>query len=499
MKNTFIYSTLGLVSVCAAGIGSGTAEAATATQTAARKAVRKTHKPVNFIVINLDDAGYGDFGTNGATGYTTPNIDKMAADGMKFTRFYAVQAVSGASRAGLLTGCYPNRIGMSGAPDHMANHGISDGEQTIAQLLKQRGYSTAIFGKWHLGHRQQFLPLQHGFDEYYGIPYSNDMWPNHPTGKNYYPDLPLIEGNKIIEYNPDQTRFTTDFTNRALGFIDKNKDKPFFIYLAHPMPHVPLFVSDKFLGKSKQGLHGDVMMELDWSVGQIIQKLDREGIAENTLVILTSDNGPWLNYGNHAGSTGGLREGKGVSFEGGQRVPCIMLWRGTVPSGTTCPQLASNIDILPTIAQISTASLPDHKIDGVSLLPVLQGDVNATPRTSLYYYYRKNSLEAVTDRRYKMVFPHKYRSYEGFLPGRDGQPGQVEEFRELRDTLVFDLIRDPGERYNIKGVDLTVERKLLDIAAQAKRELGDDISGVTGTGLRPHGVYRHPEIVGGGL
>lgn len=445
-------------------------------------------KPTNFIIINLDDAGYGDFGYNGAIGYTTPNIDRMAAQGLQFTRFYSAQAVSGASRAGLLTGCYPNRIGLSGAPDHTAKHGIAQSETTIGEILQKRGYATAAFGKWHLGHLAQFLPTNNGFDEYYGIPYSNDMWPNHPTGKNYYPPLPLIQGTQTVETNPDQTQFTTNFTNRTLEFIEKNKTKPFFIYLAHPMPHVPLFVSDKFKGKSQQGLYGDVMMEIDWSVGQILEKLKSEGLDQNTLVVLTSDNGPWLNYGNHAGSTGGLREGKGTSFEGGQRVPCLMWWPGAIQPGTVTNKLASNIDLLPTLSQIASAEPPALKIDGVSLLPLIKGDPTATPRKSFCYYYRQNDLEAVTDGSYKMVFPHKGRSYEGFAPGRDGQPGSANEFKPITDTMLYDLRRDPGERYNIKGTEPVVEQQLLKYAQQIKTELGDNISGVKGTQSRERGV-----------
>lgn len=455
------------------------------------QSIAQEKRLLNFIVINLDDAGYGDFGAYGANGYRTPNIDQMAAQGMKFTRFYAVQAVSGASRAGLLTGCYPNRLGLSGAPDHMAKYGISDKETTIGEMLRTRGYATAAYGKWHLGHHPQFLPTNNGFDEYYGIPYSNDMWPFHPTGKSYYPPLPLIEGTTTIHENPDQTQLTTNFTNRTLAFIDKNLDKPFFIYLAHPMPHVPLFVSDKFKGKSQQGLYGDVMMEIDWSVGEIMRKLEENGLAENTLVILTSDNGPWINYGNHAGSTGGLREGKGTSFEGGQRIPCIMWWKNSIKSGMVCNELSSNIDIMATISQLSGAKMPELKTDGVSLVPLLYGEEGACPRESLYYYYRKNSLEAVTDGHYKMVFPHKHRTYEGFAPGVDGQPGKDQEFHELKDTLLFDLRRDPGERYNIKGIaGNEIEAKLLKIAEQAKAELGDELSGVQGRGVRPRGELK---------
>lgn len=289
-------------------------------------------KPTNIIVILMDDMGYGDLRANGAMGYDTPNIDRMVRNGMLFTHFYSPQAVSGASRVGLITGCYPNRLSMFGAPGPNSKTGISAKETTMAEMLKEQGYATAIYGKWHLGDRPEFLPTRHGFDEFYGIPYSNDMWPHHPTSK--YPDLPLIEGERTIELNPDQSQFTTNFTNRTLEFIDKNKKRPFFIYLAHPMPHVPLFVSDKFKGKSSQGLYGDVMMELDWSIGAVMEKLKGEGLDKNTLVVVISDNGPWLNYGNHAGSSGGLREGKGTSFEGGQRIPCIMQWSGVIPSGS---------------------------------------------------------------------------------------------------------------------------------------------------------------------
>ena len=198
-----------------------------------------------------------------ATGYKTPNLDKMAREGVFFSHFYSPQAVCSASRIGLLTGCYPNRVGFRGALDHSAKYGINPEEETIAEVLKKRNYATAAYGKWHLGHVPEFLPLRHGFDEYFGIPYSNDMWPFHPTGKNYYPPLPLIEGEEVVATNPDQSQFTTQFTERTVDFIRRNKDNPFFVYLAHPMPHVPLFVSDKFAGKSEQGLYGDVMMEID--------------------------------------------------------------------------------------------------------------------------------------------------------------------------------------------------------------------------------------------
>lgn len=446
----------------------------------------EAQKQPNIIVILMDDMGYGDIGTQGAIGYETPNLDKMGNEGMRFTRFYSVQAVSGASRAGLLTGCYPNRIGFSGAPGPDAVTGINENESTMAEVLKQKGYACAAYGKWHLGHHTKFLPTHNGFDEYYGIPYSNDMWPHHPTGT--YPDLPLYEGDKVIAYNPDQSQFTTNFTERAIQFIDKNKKRPFFIYLAHPMPHVPLFVSDKFKGKSKQGLYGDVIMEIDWSVGQILQKLRKEGLDENTLVVVTSDNGPWINYGNHAGNTGGLREGKGTSFEGGQRVPCLMQWKGTIPAGSVCNKLAVNIDLLPTFAHISGAAMPSHKTDGVNLFSLLQGDTKSTPRTSFLYYYRRNSLEAVSDGEFKLIFPHPTRTYEGFAPGNDGMPGRVDENKMLEEKILIDLRRDPGERYNVLSQYPEAAGRLEQMANEAREDLGDDLQKKEGKNRRAIGT-----------
>lgn len=299
----------------------------------------------NIILVNLDDVGYGDFSCNGAYGYKTPQIDLLAAQGVRFTHFLAAQPISGASRAGLLTGCYPNRIGFSGAPGPDSDYGIHPDEMTLGEVLKQKGYSTAIFGKWHLGSQRAFLPLQNGFDEYYGLPYSNDMWPFHPQqGEIFnFPDLPTYDGNEVVGYNTDQSCFTTDYTTRSVQFIRKNKNKPFFLYLAHSMPHVPLAVSDKFKGKSEQGLFGDVMMEIDWSIGEVWKTVKELGLEEQTLIVITSDNGPWANYGNHAGSAGGLREAKATTFDGGNRVPCIMYWKGHTKAGTICNKLASNI------------------------------------------------------------------------------------------------------------------------------------------------------------
>lgn len=443
----------------------------------------------NIILVNLDDVGYGDFSCNGAYGYTTPNIDRLAAQGVRFTHFLVGQPISGASRAGLLTGCYPNRIGMSGAPGPDSRYGIHPDEMTMGELLKQKGYATAIFGKWHLGSQRQFLPLQNGFDEYYGLPYSNDMWPNHPQqGEVFnFPDLPTYDGNEVVGYNTDQSRFTTDYTTRAVRFIEKNKAKPFFLYLAHSMPHVPLAVSDKFKGKSEQGLFGDVMMEIDWSIGEVMKAVREQGLEDNTLIIITSDNGPWTNYGNHAGSAGGLREAKATTFDGGNRVPCIAYWKGHTQPGTICNRLASSIDLFPTFAEIAGAPLPERKIDGTSILALLEGKPGANPRTEFAYYYNQNDLEAVTDGEFKLVFPHQYVTYGAYEPGNDGQPGKLTT-AEVQKAELYDLRRDPGERYNVISQYPERAAKLMQFADRMRDELGDNLTRRKGAGRRPAGI-----------
>ena len=297
----------------------------------------------NVVVIFCDDLAYADLGCYGAKGYKTPNIDRLARQGMRFTDFYVAQAVCSASRAALMTGCYPNRIGIKGALGPQSKIGLNTNEVTIAKMLKERGYATGVFGKWHLGHLPEFLPLRHGFDEFFGLPYSNDMWPNHPTAGTNYPPLPLIEGERAVEIMPDQTQLTTRYTERAVRFIERHKSQPFFLYVPHNMPHVPLFVSSKFAGKTKRGLFGDVLAEIDWSVGEILGALKKHGLEENTLVIFSSDNGPWLVYGDHAGSAKPLREGKATAFDGGVRVPFIARWPGRIPAGKVCREPAMTL------------------------------------------------------------------------------------------------------------------------------------------------------------
>lgn len=451
----------------------------------------------NIILIYCDDLGYGDLSCYGASQYKTPNLDRMASQGVRFTSFMSVQAVCSASRAGIMTGCYPNRVGISGALMPDAKIGLNPSEETIAEVLKKRNYKTAAIGKWHLGHHKEFLPLQQGFDEYLGLPYSNDMWPvnfdGKPAEKNSnkarYPILPLIENNeKIRDINTleDQSELTTLYTERAVRFINQNKKNPFFIYLAHSMPHIPLAVSSKFKGKSEQGLYGDVIMEIDWSVGEILKSLEKNGLDKNTLVIFTSDNGPWLNFGNHAGSNGGLREGKGASFEGGQREPCIMRWPGQIQAGIICNKLAATIDILPTLAAITNSPLPEKKIDGVNILPLLMGDETANPRETLLYYYRKNSLEAVRKGDWKLVFAHPGRTYIGFKPGVDGFPGGTNENFPHEEGL-YDLRRDPGERFDVKEYYPEVVAELKKLADAAREDLGDDIQKAEGKNRREPG------------
>lgn len=453
----------------------------------------------NIVLIFVDDMGYGDLSCTGAVQFKTPNLDRMAAQGIRFTNFLSAQAVCSASRAGILTGCYPNRVGISGALMPNAEIGLNPSEEIIPELLKTNGYKSAAIGKWHLGDKRQFLPLQQGFDEYLGLPYSNDMWPvffdgSRNVSKEYarklnYPELPLIRNNdKIRELKTldDQAELTTLYTETAIDFIKRNKENPFFLYLAHSMPHVPLAVSSKFKGKSEQGLYGDVLMEIDWSVGEIMKTLEKNGLDKNTLVIFTSDNGPWSNFGDHAGSTGGLREGKGNSFEGGQRVPCIMKWPGQIPSGTMCNRLASTIDILPTLAAITNSPLPEKKIDGVNIYRLMVGEESANPRETFLYYYRKNSLEAVRKGDWKLVFAHPGRTYVGYKPGADGFPGEVNENFQIEEGL-YDLRRDPGERYDVKEYYPEIVADLRKLADTARIDLGDDIQQVEGKNRRVPG------------
>jgi len=461
------------------------------------RAANTSERPPNVVVIFIDDMGYADIGPFGAKGYPTPQLDRMAEEGRVFTNFYAAQAVCSASRAALLTGCYNVRVGILGALGPQAKHGINADEVTLAEICKQRGYATACYGKWHLGHHEKFLPLQHGFDDYFGLPYSNDMWPYHPEVSHLpekerlkrWPDLPLIDKNAIV--NPrvmpkDQEQLTTQYTERAVQFIEENQERPFFLYLPHSMVHVPLYVSDKFRGKSEQGLFGDVVMEVDWSVGQVLDTLRRLHLAENTLVIFTSDNGPWLSYGDHAGSSGPLREGKGTMFEGGCREPTVMWWPGKIPAGTVCDTPAMTIDILPTVAEVIGAELPKHKIDGKNIWPLVAGKAGAESPQEAYYFYWGNELQAVRAGRWKLHFPHEYRTLAGGSGGTGGKPTRYEQ--ATIDLALFDLDSDAGETVDVKAEYPEVVERLAKLADAMRHDLGDSAQKIKGTGIRPAGT-----------
>lgn len=452
----------------------------------------------NLVVIFVDDMAYADIGPFGGD-VPTPNLDRMAREGTRFTDFSVATAVCSASRAALLTGCYHRRVGISGALGPRANHGLHERETTLAELCKQQGYATACYGKWHLGHHPKFLPTNHGFDEYFGLPYSNDMWPLHPAyahlpteaerRKKGYPALPLIEGTEVVDAEvtgEDQAMLTTWYTERAVSFIERNKDRPFFCYVPHSMVHVPLFVSDKFKGKSGRGLFGDVVMEIDWSVGQILDALQESGVDDDTLVIFTSDNGPWLSYGDHAGSAGIYREGKGTMFEGGVREPTIARWPGRVPAGRTCGEFASTIDILPTFAALIGATLPDHKLDGRDIGPLLLGEPGArSPHECFLHYYAGGQLQAVRDRRWKLHFPHKFRTMAGKPGGTGGSPNAYAQ--ASIGLALFDLREDPGETTDVAAANPEVVARLQRLADLARADLGDKLTKTKGTGIRPAG------------
>ncbi len=453
----------------------------------------QSNKP-NVIIIYFDDLGYGDTEPYGMTGVHTPNFNRLGAEGIRFTNFYAVQAVCTGSRAALLTGAYTNRLGLYGALGPKAPMALSLQEETIASLLKQNGYTTGMLGKWHLGSQAPYYPTSYGFDTFYGLPYSHDYWPIGYDGKlvtdsrdkrSSWPPVPVIEGDKVInEINTlqEQEKWTTILTEKAVGFIEKHRKEPFFLYLAHPLPHVPLVVSDKFRGKSKLGIFGDVMMEIDWSLGQILDVLDRENLSENTVVMVMSDNGPWLHFGNNAGSTGGLREGKGTTFEGGTRVPCYIRWPKKIKPGYVSGELMTNMDILPTLSDITQSPLPKKLIDGKSFVPLLTGKQQTGPRELMYYYYNQNSLKGVRYKHWKLVLPHTSIGYEDGTIGKDGFPGKT---KTIDVPLgLFNLAHDPGERYDLKDVHPDMVTEIMKYVEEARKDLGDDLTGREGKNRR---------------
>lgn len=455
---------------------------------AASAQVPPARQKPNIVIVFTDDQGYQDVGAFGSPDIQTPHLDRMAAEGVKFTNFHAAQAVCSASRAALLTGCYPNRVGIHGALDHTAKHGLHPDEMTIAEVLKPLGYHTAAIGKWHLGHHTPFLPTRQGFDEFFGLPYSNDMWPHHPENKNYYPPLSLYENERVIDTVDDQHLLTTQYTERAVDFIKTHKDQPFFLYLAHSMPHVPLAVSDKFKGQSERGLYGDVIMEIDWSVGQVLEALEQYGLDERTLVIFASDNGPWLSYGGHSGEAAPLREGKGTSWEGGIRVPCIMRWPGQLPAGKVQAEPAMTIDVLPTIAWITGAELPRRHIDGLDIGQLMQvADGAKTPHEAYYVYFNRNELQAVIMGEWKLYLPHAYRTIKPGQPHRDDGIPIKYEMTAIETPELYHLGNDVSERTDVAADHPRVVETMLRLAEKARADMGDALTGVPGKNLRQPG------------
>ncbi len=445
-------------------------------------------RPPNVVLIFTDDQGYQDVGVFGSPNIETPNLDQMASEGVKLTSYYSAQAVCSASRAGILTGCYPNRIGIHNALGPDNTHGINASETTLAEMLKEQGYATAIYGKWHLGHHPMFFPTRHGFDEWFGIPYSNDMWPYHPQqGPIFnFPDLHLYENETVIDTLTEQSQLTTQITQRSVDFIKRNRDNPFFLYVPHPQPHVPLFVSDKFKGKSERGLYGDVIMEIDWSVGQIMKALKENGLEENTIVIFTSDNGPWLSYGNHAGSALPLREGKGTAWEGGQREPFIMKYPKRLKANQEIDVPVMAIDILPTIAALTGAELPEQIIDGKDVWSILSGERNKPVQEAYFFYYRVNELFGVRYGKWKLYFPHRYRTMDGQEPGKDGQPGEYHMI-DMEEIELYDVVKDIGETKNVASEYPEVVEKIKLLANGIRTRLGDSLLELEGTETREPG------------
>jgi arylsulfatase A-like enzyme len=424
-------------------------------------------RPPNIVVIFTDDQGYNDVGCFGSPNIKTPNLDRMAAEGMKLTDFYSAASVCTPSRAALLTGCYPPRVSLPGVLFPRSNVGLHADEITLAELLKGRGYATTCIGKWHLGHHEKFLPTRHGFDHYFGIPYSNDMW--LASGMDFAEDanlrtdtelgelkdgekkrnkVPLMRDEQVVEYPADQATLTKRYTEEAVRFITANEKRPFFLYLPHTMPHVPIFASEKFKGTSDAGLYGDVIEEIDWSTGQILDTLKTLDLANDTLVFFTSDNGPWLGKGKHGGSAKPLRAGKFTTWEGGMREPAIAWWPGTIPAGSVCSEVAGTIDFLPTFARLAGAKVPDDRvIDGKDIWPLLAGKEGATSPHEAYYYFRGNGLQAVRSGKWKLR-----------LGGKKA------------DTL-YDLRADISEQNNVADEHPEVVERLAKLAEQMRQEI----------------------------
>jgi len=415
--------------------------------------------PPNIIVILADDLGHADVSSYGAVGIETPHIDSLADNGLKFTHFYSAATVCTPSRAGLLTGRYASRMGIHNVFFHDAPDGMPQSEITIAEQLKQAGYSTGMVGKWHLGHLDRYMPWSQGFDEFYGVPFSNDM-------ANFF----FYENKEMIHDPIDQRYLTRRYTEKAVDYIERHADAPFFLYLAHSMPHVPLYVSPQFEGSSEQGLYGDVVQELDWSTGQVVKKLRELGLLDNTLIVFSSDNGPWLLMGDHGGSAGFLRDGKTSTFEGGQRVPGVAHWPTQIAAGRVDHSVTGLIDLMPTFSTLAGVPLPeDRVIDGEDISSVL---ISGGKRKNQQFYYLSSLSTRVV----------AYRDGDWKLKlARRGYPKFLDPILKLNqyshDLLLFNLKKDPYEQNNLADSQPERVQQMTHAIAELQGEVDDEKPG----------------------
>ncbi|MHB1485244.1 MAG: sulfatase family protein [Saccharofermentanales bacterium] len=428
------------------------------------------NKKTNIILINCDDLGYGDIGCYGSKINKTPVLDKMAQDGIRFTSFYMASPVCSPSRGAMMTGCYPSRIGFGSFDGRIVlfpgdSVGLNPYEKTIASLLNDVGYSTMIIGKWHCGDQKDFLPTRHGFDHYYGIPYSNDMGRQAGILQGF-PPLPLMLDEEVIQEQPDQSSLTERYVEQGIRFIRKNKDKPFFLYFAHMHVHLPLYAPDRFIEQSQNGDYGATVECIDWAAGALIDELKQQGLENDTLIIFTSDNG---SRGDHGGSNAPLRGKKGTTWEGGMRVPCIMYWPGKIPAGVVCDEIVTSMDFYPTLANLGNSKIPDDRIiDGVDISDLIfRGD--KSPR-KVFYYYLMDNLEAVRSGKWKLHV----------LKGQD-------EINEL-----YDLDHDIGETINLYTKHPDVVDELLALLDKCRRDIGDSSRQIEGENRRPIGQVENP-------
>ncbi len=443
----------------------------------------ETQRPPNFVIIFTDDQGYNDVGCFGSPMIKTPRLDRMAAEGMKFTDFYSSSPVCTPSRASLMTGCYAQRVSLAMIPSEKgswrglvlfpnSSYGIHPDEITIAELLKGLGYATACVGKWHLGDAPMFLPTRNGFDSYFGIPYSNDMKP-----------ALIMRDEEVVENPAVQETLTERYTEEAVRFITENRDRPFFLYLPHSMPHVPLHVSDRFRGKSAGGLYGDVIECIDWSVGRILDTLSSLGIDDNTLVVFTSDNGPWYSQGEHGGFATPLRAAKGATYEGGMREPCIMRWPGTIAAGTVCSELATTMDLLPTLTKLAGGAAPsDRIIDGKDIYPLMTAQPGAKSPHETFFYYYGNELHAVRSGPWKLRLQNTLRNEDIYRRWKD-HSARIPE-------ALYNLRTDPGEQKTVLRDHRDIAERLRGLAQKAREDLGDSRTKTKGKNVRPIGKVR---------